>query len=349
MPHDGGIGFDGTLYFTINNPNRLATLGRVDGKTGEVTWLKVEANNGLAATAHGLTRDGDGNFWFDVNPGRRSLGKLDTKTQKITVYETPKDMTPLGGAVTMDVDGKGKIWASAPDGAVRFDPVTEKFTAFKSLTPYQNPKGTSMTYGAAGDRDGNGWWAEMAMDTIGHGDGATGEVSEVKLTPVKAWMDRLSPEERSFYENFNELSFNTAIPWSEGPRRMGTDKNGDVLWVGNSWGSSLDRINTRTRETSMVPMPDPTMQPYHVAVDSRHNVWGDLWTNDRIYRFDPSTNKWTLFELPVHGTEIRHISLLERNGKLQVVMPVYRSSQMAIMTIRSQNEIAALRTGADAK
>jgi hypothetical protein len=295
----------------------------------------------LAATPHGLTRDAEGNFWFDANRGRRSLGKLDTKTQKITVYETPKGMTPLGGAATMDVDGKGKIRASAPDGAVRSDPVTEKFMAFKSLTPYENTKRTSMTYGAAGDRDGNGW-AEMAMDTIGHGDAATGEVSEVKLTPVKAWMDRLPPQERNFYENFNELSFNTAIPWSEGPRRMGTDKNADLLWVGNSWGSSLARINNKTRETAIVQMLEPTMQPYHVVADSHHNVWGDLWTNDRIYKYDPSTNKWTLFDLPVHGTEIRHISLLERDGKLQVVMPVYRSSQMGVMTIRSQTEMADL-------
>ena len=346
MPHDGGIGLDGTLYFTVNNANRLATIGRVDSKTGEVTYLKVEGKDGLAAPAHGMTRDPDGNFWFDVNPGRRSLGKLDAKTQKITVYETPKDMSPLGGAVTMDVDGKGKIWASAPDGALRFDPVTEKFMAFKSITPYQNPKGTNMTYGAAGDRDGNGWWAEMPMDAIGHGDAATGEVSEVKLTPVKAWMDRMPAEERDFYENFNEMSFNTAIPWSEGPRRMGTDKNADILWVGNSWGSSLDRVNTKTREVAMIPMPDPTMQPYHVAVDSHHDVWGDLWTNDRIYRYDPGTNQWTLFELPVHGTEIRHISLLERDGKLQVVMPVYRTSQMGVMTIRSETEMAALRAQA---
>lgn len=346
MPHDGGIGLDGTLYFTVNNANRLATIGRVDSKTGEVTYLKVEGKDGLAAPAHGMTRDPDGNFWFDVNPGRRSLGKLDAKTQKITVYETPKDMSPLGGAVTMDVDGKGKIWASAPDGALRFDPVTEKFMAFKSITPYQNPKGTNMTYGAAGDRDGNGWWAEMPMDAIGHGDAATGEVSEVKLTPVKAWMDRMPAEERDFYENFNEMSFNTAIPWSEGPRRMGTDKNADILWVGNSWGSSLDRVNTKTREVAMIPMPDPTMQPYHVAVDSHHDVWGDLWTNDRIYRYDPGTNQWTLFELPVHGTEIRHISLLERDGKLQVVMPVYRTSQMGVMTIRSETEMAARRAQA---
>ena len=63
-----------------------------------------------------------GNLWFDVDPGRRSLGKLDPKTEKITVYQTPDNMSPLGGAVTLDVDGKGKVWASAPDGVLRFDP-----------------------------------------------------------------------------------------------------------------------------------------------------------------------------------------------------------------------------------
>ena len=62
-----------------------------------------------------------------MNPGRRSLGKLDPKTEKITVYSDAQNMSPLGGAVTMDVDGKGYVWASAPDGAVRFDPKAEKF------------------------------------------------------------------------------------------------------------------------------------------------------------------------------------------------------------------------------
>jgi streptogramin lyase len=246
----------------------------------------------------------------------------------------------------MDVDGKGMIWASAPDGAVRFNPVTEKFNGFKSLTPYNSPKGTGMTYGVAGDRSGNGWWAQMAMDTIGKGNPETGEVSEVKLPPVEAEMHRIRPEDRAFYENFNELSFNTPVPWSQGPRRMGTDKNGDLLWVGNSWGSSLARINTRTGEATIIPLPDKTMQPYHIAVDSQHNAWGNLWTSDQLFRFDPSANKFTMFELPVHGTEIRHISLLERDGKLQVIVPVYRSSQMGVMTVRSQADVAALKAQA---
>src|SRR5262249_61504475 len=90
LPHDGGMGLDGNLYYTVNNPNKYVTVGKVDTKTGEVKYLKVINNTGTAATAHGLTRDAEGNFWFDVNPGRRSLGKLDVASEKITVYQTPQ-------------------------------------------------------------------------------------------------------------------------------------------------------------------------------------------------------------------------------------------------------------------
>jgi virginiamycin B lyase len=343
MPHDGGLGLDGTIYFTLNNPNRSGTIGKVDPKTGAVKYIKADAANGRAAGAHGLTRDAAGNFWFDVNPGRRALGKLDVATDSITIYQTPETMSPLGGAVTMDVDGKGKIWASTPSGAVRFDPVAEKFTEFKSLIPTKAAKGSGATYGAAGDRDGNGWWAQMAMDTIVKGDVASGKAIEIKLPPVKLAM---SGDDRAFYDTVNDLSFNTPVPWSQGPRRMGTDKNANVLWVGNSWGATFARIDTKTMETRIIPFPDPTMQPYHIVVDNKHNVWGNLWTSDRIVKLDPATNKWTLFDLPVRGTEIRHIALLEQGDKLTVVMPVYRTNQMGLMTVRSEAELAALKAKA---
>jgi virginiamycin B lyase len=346
MPHDGGMDFEGNLYFTNNNGNKLATIGKVDAKTGTVKWLKVDRPDGTAATAHGLTRDANGDFWFDVNPGRRALGKLETKTEKISVYQTPSTMSPLGGAVTMDVDGKGKIWASAPDGAVRFDPVTEQFTDFKSIKPYNSPKGSGMTYGAAGDRDGNGWWAQMALDTIGRGDVSTGKATEVSLPAVKDQIERIDPKAREFYDNYNELGFNTPAPWSQGPRRMGTDKNADVLWVGNSWGSNLARIDTKNMQTSIVPFPDPAYQPYHIAVDQNHDVWGNLWTADRIYKYDPGKNQWTFFDLPTRGTEIRHISLLEQNGATKVIVPIYRDSKMGVMTMRSEADIAALKAQA---
>ena len=338
MPHDGGIGHDGTLYFTLNNPNKLGTIGKVDRKTGAVSYIKADAANGRAAGAHGLVRDAAGNFWFDVNPGRRALGKLDVATNNITIYQTPESMSPLGGAVTMDVDGKGQIWASTPNGAVRFDPVAEKFTEFKSTAPAKKNARLD-TYGAAGDRDGNGWWAQMATDTIFKGDVATGKAIQIKLPDVK--VDQLTGDDRAFYETVNDLGFNNPAPWSQGPRRMGTDKNANVLWVGNSWGATFARIDTKTMETRIIPFPDTTMQPYHIAVDNKHNVWGNLWTSDRIVKLDPSTNKWTMFDLPVRGTEIRHIALLEQGDKLTVVMPVYRTNQMGVMTIRTEAEMTA--------
>jgi streptogramin lyase/mono/diheme cytochrome c family protein len=347
LPHDGGMGLDGTLYYTVNNPNKGVTVGKVNPKTGEVKYLKVDRRDGaFAATAHGLTRDGNGDFWFDVNPGRRSLGKLEAKTEKISVYETPPPMSPLGGAVTMDVDGKGKIWASAPDGVVQFDPVTEKFTDFKSKLAFKNEKGTNSTYGAAGDRDGNGWWAQMAFDTVGKADMATGKTSEVALPSLKNEMERIPAAAKAFYDGFNDRTNGNPMPWSQGPRRMGTDKNADVLWVGNSWGATLARIDTKTLQTTIIPFPDPTYQPYHIAVDKNHNAWGNLWTADRLAKYDPSKGEWTMFDLPVRGTEIRHVSLLEQDGVTKVIVPIYRASKMGVMTLRSEADLAALKTAA---
>jgi streptogramin lyase len=344
LPHDGALGTDGTIYFTSNNPNRGVTIGKVDPVTGAVKYLKADAANGLAATAHGLARDRAGNLWFDINPGRRALGKLDTRTERITIYQTPESMSPVGGAVTIDVDGKGMVWASTPSGAVRFDPASEKFTEFKSTIPERNPRGSGATYGAAGDRDGNGWWAQMAMDTVYKGDVATGKTIAIKIPDVN--VDRLFGGDRAFYDKVSDLGFNAPLPWSQGPRRMGTDKNADLLWVGNSYGSSWAKINTKTLETTIVPLPDPAMQAYHITVDSKHRVWGNLWTSDRIVRLDPDTNAWTVFDLPVRGTEIRHIALLERGDKLSVVVPVYRTSQMGVMTVRSEAELASLKAKA---
>jgi len=343
--HDGGMDLDGNLWFTSNALNKNVSVGRIDAKTGEVKHFRVNRNDGRAANTHGLTRDNEGNFWFDVDTGRRGLGKMDPKTEKITVYQSPNNMSPLGGAVTLDVDGKGMVWASSADGVLRFDPKEEKFTEFKSKAS-KRANGTSITYGAAGDRDGNGWWAQMGWDTIGKADMTNGTTLEIKLPELKSEMDKLSPEQIAAYDKVTDLSIGNPLPWGQGPRRMGTDKNADVLWVGNSWGSSFARIDTKTNTVTMVPFPDKAMQAYHIHVDNKHNVWGNLWTNDQVVKYDPSTAKWTTFEMPVRGSESRHISVYERDGTTKVVLPTYRSHQMFVLTLRSDADIAAAKAQA---
>jgi streptogramin lyase len=343
LVHDAWADLDGNLWFTSNVPNHLTSIGRIDAKSGEVKMFKVPGANGLAANTHGMTRDPNGTIWFNCNIGRGALCRLDPKSEKIDTFLPPTDMSPTGGATTVDWDGKGKIWVSAPDGALRFDPDTETFTQFKSVT-YKTPNGMGLTYGAAGDRNGNGWWAEMIIDTINKGDIATGKSIELRLPHVAMEEDAISDADRKFYEAFNAPDFNAPVPWNQGPRRMGSDKDGNVLWVGDSWGGNLAKIDISTEKTSFVPLPGPgVMQPYHIAVDKKHNAWLNIWTSDVVLRYDPAANKWTTFDLPTRGTEARYVSLLEKDGKMEVIIPYSRTSKVAVMTFRSEADLDALK------
>jgi sugar lactone lactonase YvrE len=161
---------------------------------------------------------------------------------------------------------------------------------------------------------------------------------------VKSELARVTLEAREFYKTFSQPDFNYPLPFAQGPRRMGTDKNADVLWVGNSWGSSLARIDTRTREVRYVPLPK-RMQPYHVHVDSKHNAWTNLWGADRVMRYEPKNRRWTAFDLPTRGAEPRNISVREAKGEpTQVVLPYFRARKIAVMTLRSEADVT--RAGA---
>ena len=157
-------------------------------------------------------------------------------------------------------------------------------------------------------------------------------------------MDAVRPaDERKLYDTFQPPDFNAPFPWAQGPRRMGADKNGDYVWIGDSFGGNLARVDIKTKEVKLVPLPRPeSQQPYEVAIDESHNVWTNMWSTDLIGKYDQSTGKWTLFDLPTRGSETRYISLLERDGKMQVVLPYSRTRKVAVMTFRSEADLQAL-------
>ena len=129
---------------------------------------------------------------------------------------------------------------------------------------------------------------------------------------------------------------------------MGADKNGQHVWIGNSFGGNLARVDINTKQVTLVPFPNPEAhQPYQVSVDKNHNVWTHLWSTDKVAKYNPATSQWTLFDLPNRGTESRHLSLLEREGQpMQVIVPYYRTRKVAVITPRSEADIEALRTQA---
>ncbi|HEY1372857.1 MAG TPA: carboxypeptidase regulatory-like domain-containing protein [Candidatus Binatia bacterium] len=348
-PHDAQMDFDGNIWITHAHTSLETTVARIDGKTGKVKHFRIEDQKGIATGTHGITRDEHGDLWFNtrsnVARARGGLAKIDPKTEKITVYIPPEPMS--GTAGTLDADLNGNVWVTAPDGALRFNIKEEKFTEFKSIT-YKNKHGTATVYGLAADRAGNGWWLLMAQDLIDYSDIKTGKSAEFKLPPEKKVMENLTADQKKMYETFQPPDFNTPFAWAQAPRRMGADKNSDFVYVGNSFGGTLAKINIVTKESTLVPLPNPeTDQPYQIAVDKNHGVWTNLWSTDKIAKYDAVTGQWTLFDLPTRGTESRHISILERDGQpLRVVVPYERARKVAVLTPRSEAEIRALKNPA---
>jgi streptogramin lyase len=345
--HDAQLDFDGNIWFTHSHPSHEITVARIDAKTGAYKPFKLNDVRDFAVGTHGITRDQKGILWFNtrsnVARGKGGLARLDPKTEKIDVFVPPGNMAGTQG--TLDVTNDGKIWVTTDTGALLFDPDTAEFKEFKS--PTQKGGGVGNTYGIAADRKGDGWWVQMKIDLVVKGDAKTGQSAELKLPPEKAAMETVSPEQAKMYETFQPPDFNTPYPWSQGPRRLGTDKNGDFVWVGDSFGGTLAKIDINNNAVSMVPLPNPeAQQPYEVAVDKDHGVWTNLWSTDQIVKYDPATSKWTTFDLPTRGTESRYLSLLEKDDKLQVVVPYSRARKVAVMTIRSEADLAAAKQAA---
>jgi streptogramin lyase len=344
LPHDAAADFDGNLWFAAVTPNKTMSVGKIDAKTGAIKPIRVDAQNGLAANAHGLIRDDKGIIWFNVWMPKGGLAKVDPKTDKVAVYMPPEGMSHIDGPVTLDFDGKGGIWAGTLDGALRFDPVSEKFTEYKSVNPKGPNNALGSTYGIVGDKDGNGLWTQMAFDTIVKADLATGAVTELKLPAEKDEMARATAADRQFYDGYGPRDIGTPFPWSHGPRRPGIDREHGIMWVANSWSGTLAKVDVKTMKTELIPFPNTfTEQPYAAIPDKNENVWAPLWTTDQIAKYDSKAGTWTMFDLPTRGTEIRIASLLERGNDLEIVFAYARSSKVAVMAVRSEAEMAALK------
>jgi len=340
--HDAQTDLNGNIWFSNNVASKVISIGRIDGKTGEVRYITVPNPHGTAAIGHALIQDAKGVLWFNLNGtqpnGQGSLVRLDPMTEKLEMFTTPKSM----GGTSVDYDGKGKIWITAAQGALRFDPDTRQFSEFKSITPATS-EGDGRPYGIAGDSQGNGWWSEFSADIVGHSDIETGKSLEVKVPPVSGVKELYTAEQLQLF-SMSGSEFHNAIPWAAGPRRMSADKAGDTVWVCDFWGGSLAKIDIHTQKLTTIPMPNPSaQQPYQSQVDSNHNVWANLMNGDAVMKYDTKTGQWTSYPLPTLGAETRYFSIREHDGSMQLILPYSRTRKIARMTFRSPEEIQALK------
>ena len=341
--HDSVVDDNGNVWITDSVANNFRTLAKVDPRTAQVTGFKVnkpgQAGN-RAGNSHGITKDHNGILWFNT---AGSLGRLDTATESFELY-TPPEPLRVGGS--LQEDGKGKIWMAARHGALQFDPDTKKFAFFQNKTI-----GDGNSYGAAGDRLGNGWWAQFNQDIVGHANGTTGVVDEVRMRPPGA-MDReelLTPADRDFFHRIGAMRFSGSVynPGAQAPRRMFADPEGEAMWVANWWGQNLAKIDIHTLEATYYQLPIEA-HPYATVVDRNHMVWTNLSSDDAVAKLDPNTGRYTIYKLPTLGAELRHIAVDDAGGP--DVWVVYREvSRTARIQFRTEAQLQALNAATSAR
>ena len=337
--HDLILDNNGNAWLTQSAGNVNRTVSKLTTKTGEVTGFKLVGPDGVRArSSHGIGRDEKGILWFDTNG---SLGRIDPATEKIELFTPPRGMGS-GASVTVDADGKGKIWSGTRYGSIWFDPDTKQWKHFQNVTPADG-----FTYGMTGDAEGNGWWTQYNAERVVKGDAKTGKSTEfVMQSPDSADRRQLAtPADREFYESVGALGWGgiNSVPGAEAPRRLGADKHGDSVWVPNYLGMNLARINIRTHQTKYYPLPIPG-HPYFSVVDKNHNVWTNLMTDDRVVKLDSKTDRWTVYQLPSVGCEPRNIAIDDIRGDVWV--PCCRTSRVARLQFRTESQLKALRTSA---
>ncbi|MBI4465070.1 MAG: carboxypeptidase regulatory-like domain-containing protein [Acidobacteria bacterium] len=332
--HDAEVDPSGLVWIADSQSNTARTVARLDPRTGEVKNYKLPGRYGNAKVSHGLVIDSKGIAWFNADGG---LGKIDTKTEKIEFFEPPQDMARVGG--TLDADANGMIWMSTNEGALKFDPTTNKFAAY----PSKSRGSIGRTYGIAVDAEGNGWWAQMNYDKLGVGNGRTGEITEVALPPISGLDDILTANDRRV-QQFIRSDWNSATAWHQGPRRLGADKKGNTVWVADSWGDTLAKIDTKTHKVTTYPYPSPGYGlVYDTVIDKNGMVWINLMNADRVARFNPKTETWTEFTLPSIATENRFIAVDNSKDTVEVWVPYWRTNRLARIQFRSKEQLRAQR------
>ncbi len=337
--HDVNIDRDGNQWLTESSAGGDRTITKVDTKTGQVSGFKLKLPGAPGQLrAHGIgAKDGNGDIWFDTF-GR--LGRIDPKSDSFEIFTA----LPRQGGATLTTDAdpkdpKGYIWAASRYGASRFDPATKKFKFYQSLTPADGN-----TYGVAVDSNGNGWWTTYWADILTTVDVKTGKSQEVPLDPPGASerAELATPADKEFYEEVGALKWShiNTVPGAIGPRRLGADKNSNLVWVPLFHANSIAKIDIKSRRTNYYSLPINS-HPYFLVVDKNHSVWTNLMTDDIVARFEPKSEQWTFYRLPTHGCETRNIAVDDLRGEVWV--PCIKASKTVRLQFRTAAQLQSHR------
>ncbi|HEY2136364.1 MAG TPA: hypothetical protein VGH49_10770, partial [Xanthobacteraceae bacterium] len=149
---------------------------------------------GRLHSPYGMAADANNNLYY-MDFGDESVGRVDARTLRTTLYPTP---TPASRPRRTMMDDKGRLWFAefAANKVAMFDTAREKFTEWDVPTPHTYP------YDVYLDHNGELWSGSMSNDRVLRLDPASGQSTEYllphptnirrifvddKTTPVTLW------------------------------------------------------------------------------------------------------------------------------------------------------------------
>src|ERR1051326_2097468 len=200
-----GTPLDNKVWIKNSDVGNIYRLDLATSKFENLGNFK-DPKTGKRIGTYGIHTDQQNNaYLLDFSAG--NIVKLDTRTGKPTVYETPTpDSRPRRGRV----DPEARLWFGEYQGNAigMFDPKTEQMKEWKVPTPWSAP------YDAVLDHTGHAWTGSMSTDRVARLDVKTGENTEYML------------------------------PRPTNIRRVFVDdsKNPAPLWVGSNHGASIVKV-----------------------------------------------------------------------------------------------------------
>jgi len=163
---------DGKVWTNDVSTHEILRLDLATGAYERVNPFKTMPK-GRQHSPYGMAADADNNLYF-MDFGDESIGRVDAKTLRTTLYATP---TPRSRPRRGMMDRNGHVWFAefAANKVAMFDPAREEFKEWAAPTPFTFP------YDVYFDRHGELWSGAMSSDRVLRLDPATGRSIEYLL------------------------------------------------------------------------------------------------------------------------------------------------------------------------
>ncbi len=277
QPHDVIVDSKGMVWYCDFGDQKI---GKFDPKTGKLTEIAIpELKKGSPNGTLSIRMDRDENIWLGMMY-QAAIGKLDTKTEKLQVWNAPPEWnrpnTQINMTSPLNIGVDGKIWAQN-NGFAGVHRIDLKTNAWETWEPFKAAPVGHNIYDVISDSQNNAWFTDIGRETIGRIDAKT---KEVKLfsTPTK----------------------------SSGPRRGIMDSQ-DRIWFAQYRGNRIAMFDTKTERFQEWEVPTPWTQPYDVALDRNGEAWTGSKLNDRVVRLDPKSGRIVEYLLPRTSVNIRRV------------------------------------------